>query len=283
MGRAAVTEYVEQSDCLLMLGCFMTDINLGIFTANLDPARCIDATSEDLRIRHHHYQEVRLDDFLKGLRRRKLSFEVPPPPSHPMPIEAWSVRQGEPMTTARLFARLNQLVDDDFMVIADIGDSLFGSAELRISRSTEFLSPAYYTSMGFAVPASVGAGLANRALRPLVIVGDGAFQMTGMELSTVVRNKLAPIVVVLNNKGYTTERFLLDGPFNDILNWEYHRVPEILGAGVGLEVRTEDELDRAIDQAVANTESFTLINVHLDPMDKSPALDRLAERMAKKI
>lgn len=282
MGREAVTKYVEQSDCLLMLGCFMTDINLGIFTANLEPTRCIDATSEDLRIRHHHYRDVRLDDFLRGLRARNLSFKVPPPPSLPS-IEGWTARTGTPMSTARLFSRLNQLVDDDFMVIADIGDSLFGSAELRISRSTEFLSPAYYTSMGFAVPASVGAGLANRTLRPLVIVGDGAFQMTGMELSTVVRNGLAPIVVVLNNKGYTTERFLLDGPFNDILNWQYHRVPELLGSGVGVEVYTEDELDRAIDQAVANTESFTLINVHLDPMDKSPALERLAERMSKQI
>lgn len=283
MGRQAVTEFVEQSDCLLMLGCFMTDINLGIFTANLDPTRCIDATSEDLRIRHHHYREVRLDEFLKGLRDRGMTFQGPPPPSRPLDTEPWSARQGEPMTTARLFSRLNQLVTDEFMVIADIGDSLFGSAELRITRSTEFLSPAYYTSMGFAVPASIGAGLANRALRPLVIVGDGAFQMTGMELSTVVRNDLAPIVVVLNNKGYTTERFLLDGPFNDILNWSYHRVPEVLGAGLGVEVHTEDELDAAIGRAVANTESFTLINVHLDPMDKSPALDRLAERMSKQI
>ncbi len=67
MGRAEVTELVESADCLLMLGCFLTDINLGIFTAKLDPSRCIDATSEDLRIRHHHYRDVRLDDFIRGL------------------------------------------------------------------------------------------------------------------------------------------------------------------------------------------------------------------------
>ena len=70
MGRAEVTELVESADCLLMLGCFLTDINLGIFTAKLDPSRCIDATSENLRIRHHHYRDVRLDDFLRGLDRR---------------------------------------------------------------------------------------------------------------------------------------------------------------------------------------------------------------------
>ncbi len=71
MGRPEVTELVESADCLLMLGCFLTDINLGIFTAKLDPSRCIDATSEDLRIRHHHYRDVRLDDFIRGLIERR--------------------------------------------------------------------------------------------------------------------------------------------------------------------------------------------------------------------
>ena len=104
----------------------------------------------------------------------------------------------------------------DMTVIADIGDSLFGAADLEMHRHTEFLSPAYYTSMGFGVPAAVGASMANPKARILVIVGDGAFQMTGMELSTIARHGLNPIVVVLNNHGYTTERFLLEGPFNDI-------------------------------------------------------------------
>ena len=78
MGRPEVTELVESADCLLMLGCFLTDINLGIFTAKLDPSRCIDATSENLRIRHHHYHDVRLDDFLRGLIERKLRLSPSP-------------------------------------------------------------------------------------------------------------------------------------------------------------------------------------------------------------
>ncbi len=175
------------------------------------------------------------------------------------------------------------MLSDDMIVIADIGDSLFGAADLHMTRRTEFISPAYYTSMGFAVPAAVGAGMANRAFRALVIVGDGAFQMTGMELSTIARNGLNPIVVVLNNHGYTTERFLLDGPFNDVHEWKFHKIPEVLGTGLGLEVRTEGELDTALEAAVANTSSFSLINVHLDKMDRSPALERLASRLSGRI
>ena len=74
------------------------------------------------------------------------------------------------------------------------------TADLSITQHTEFLSTAYSTSMGFAIPASVGVQVANCQLRPLVLVGDGAFQMTCMELSTTVRQKLNPIVIVLNNK-----------------------------------------------------------------------------------
>jgi indolepyruvate decarboxylase len=284
MGRAEVAECVEEADCLLMLGCFLTDINLGIFTAKLDPSKCIDATSEDLRIRHHHYREVRLDDFVRGLAARNLKLAKPTmPPKESAVAAPWIAKPDAAMTSARLFARLDRMLGEDMVVIADIGDSLFGAADLHMTRRTEFISPAYYTSMGFAVPACVGAGMANRNHRALVIVGDGAFQMTGMELSTVARYGLNPIVVVLNNHGYTTERFLLEGSFNDVHEWKFHKIPEVLGTGLGLEVRTEGELDVALEAALANTESFSLINVHLDPLDRSPALERLAMRLSKRI
>ena len=284
MGREEVTRFVEESDCLLMLGCFLTDINLGIFTAKLDPSRSINATSEDLQIRYHHYRDVRLDDFIAGLRQRKMRLADPLVPARVQALEsAISSNPDAPMTSAALFAKLNMILDDNMVVIADIGDALFGSADLVMSRRTEFISPAYYTSMGFGVPAAVGAGIANRSQRPLVIVGDGAFQMTGMELSTVVRQGLIPIVIVMNNKGYTTERFLLEGSFNDIQNWAYHKLPEVLGAGLGLEVHTQGELDSALRQAIANTKSFTLLNVHLDPLDRSPALDRLAQKLSGRV
>jgi indolepyruvate decarboxylase len=282
MGREEVTRLVEEADCLLMLGCFLTDINLGIFTAKLDPSRCIDATSEDLRIRHHHYSDVRLDDFIRGLRRRGLKLSRTPLPPRPDPFaSAWVAQPEAPVTSCRLFARLNTMLDEKMTVIADIGDSLFGAADLSMSRRTEFLGPAYYTSMGFALPAALGAGMAAPDSRALVIVGDGAFHMTGMELSSIARYGLNPIVVVLNNHGYTTERFLLEGSFNDIHEWAFHKIPEVLGTGKGWEVRTEGELDAALKAAEAHTESFSLLNVHLDPYDRSPALERLANRLSK--
>ena len=171
------------------------------------------------------------------------------------------------------------------MVIADPGDALFASSELVIHRQTEFISPAYYTSMGFAVPAALGAMVARPDLRPVVLVGDGAFQMTGMELSTIVRHGFNPIVIVLDNQGYGTERQLHPGQheFNDIQPWHYHKLPEVLGGGTGYEVRTEGEFDEALRSALADTREMSLIHVHLDPNDCSRTLERLAQKLGQRI
>ena len=137
--------------------------------------------------------------------------------------------------------------------------------------------------MGFAIPATLGAQLANPKLRPLVFVGDGAFQMTGHELSSIARNGLDPIIFVLNNKGYSTERFINDGPYNDIHDWAFDKWPDLLRTGWGCEVRTEGELEDALKIAKRNRESFSILNVHLDPYDRSTAMERLGSRLAKQV
>ena len=283
MGREEVRRYVEESDCVLLMGVFMTDVNLGIYTARLELGRAIYATSEKLTIRFHTYENVTLQDFLAGLVEAPLLRHEPGEFPHPEPAVEFTAQGTRNVTVRRLFQCLNAFLTRDMVVIADVGDALFGAADLLIRRHTEFLGPAYYTSMGFAVPAGIGAQLANPELRPLVLVGDGAFQMTGMELSTAVRYGLSPIVVVLNNRGYGTERQMQEGPYNDILNWNYHRLPEILGAGRGFLVETEEQLDQALISAERHTESFCILDVQMDPMDRSPALERLTERLSKRL
>lgn len=286
MGREEVTQFVEESDCVVLLGTFMTDINLGIYTANLDPARCIYATSENLSIRHHHYHGVLLEDFITALTQKK-----PTPPRRKIPAAIFE-NGGEfllapeaPITISRMIARLNLLLDEKTIVIADIGDALFAATELETQGQTEFISPAYYTSMGFSVPAAVGAQVARPNHRVLVIAGDGAFQMTGMELSTIVRRGFCPIVIVLDNKGYGTERTLHEGewPYNEIHPWNYSKLPLVLGGGTGYEVRTEGEFDAAIEKAWADKSGLSLIQVHLDRYDCSHGLKRLAERLSKRV
>lgn len=286
MGREEVTQFVEESDCVVLLGTFMTDINLGIYTANLDPARCIYATSEQLSIRHHHYHGVLLEDFIDALTLKK-----PTPPRRDIPPAIFEnggefvLAPAAPITISRMIARLNLLLDEKTIVIADIGDALFAATELETQGQTEFISPAYYTSMGFSLPAAVGAQVARQNHRVLVICGDGAFQMTGMELSTIVRRGFCPVVIVLDNKGYGTERTLHEGewPYNEIHPWNYSKLPLVLGGGTGYEVRTEGEFDAAVEKAWADKSGMSLIQVHLDRYDCSHGLKRLAERLSKRV
>ena len=254
MGREDVRQYVESSDCVILLGFFMTDINLGVFTARLDPSRCIRATSEKMSVRYHNYENVRFKDFMRGLlrlplRRRgagqNLRVRSPTPAS-----SSAGQAQADHRQAAVPAPELVSVRGHDGR--GRRGRRLVRRRRLVHPSRTEFLGPAYYASMGFAVPASVGAQLANPKLRPLVLVGDGAFQMTGMELATVARYGLNPIVVVLEQRGYGTERHMQDGPYNDLWPWQYHRLPEVLGAGGGFDVRTEEELDNALHTAKAD-------------------------------
>lgn len=281
MGLEKVRKAVENSDCVVMLGAFMTDINLGIHTANLDVGKIVDANSERVSIRHHYYEGIKLRHFLEGL-AEGYGKKRGKPVAAAEKLKPFKPRPKSVMTVSRLFARIDEFITKEHIVICDIGDSLFAAADLTIRGRTEFLSPAYYTSMGFAVPAAVGAQFAAPRLRPLVFVGDGAFQMTGQELSTAVKNELNPIVFVLNNKGYTTERYIKEGPFNDIHNWAYHRMTDLLQAGWGCEVRTEGEFEVALETAAKNKDAFSLINIHLDKMDRSDALARLGKRLAER-
>ncbi len=285
LGREEVTKYVEASDCVVMLGTFMTDINLGLYTAELDLGNCIYATSEQLRIRHHHFHDVRLADFVDDLVARGLKPRSPLPPAPTdWNKEPFVLEPQRPITIIRLMDRLDEQLEDT-IVVADIGDALFASTELTTRGRTDFLSPAYYTSMGFSVPAALGAQVARPEARVVAIVGDGAFQMTGMELSNIVRRRMPVIVIVLDNGGYGTERLLHPGKyeFNDIQPWQYHRLPEVLGGGTGYEVRTEGEFDRALSDAWADMSGPSILQVHLDPEDCSQALDRLAARMSRTI
>ncbi len=282
IGREDTCKIIESADCLLILGAMLTDIDLGIYTAKLEVSRTIHATAERIGIKHHVYENVKLQHFMEGLMKANIGpnrkFKAPR-----TEIPPYTLKADAKITVQRFFSRINHYLDEKSVVICDIGDSLFGAADLSVHQHTEFLSPAYYTSMGFAVPAAVGAQSNRPRRRPLVFVGDGAFQMTGQELSTIVKEGLNPIVFVLNNKGYSTERVINEGPYNDIHDWAFHKIPDVLRAGTGYEVRTEGDLDRVLRAVDKDTKAFSIVNVHLDKNDRSTAMERLGKRLGKRV
>ena len=284
IGRDDVQRFVNESDCLVIIGTLLTDIeDVSAQSPLIAEGRTIHATSDRIAVKHHRYEQVRFDEFVWALADLSLSpfpsRTLPPPETAPGPAPYPS----DAVTLRGLFTHLNTLLDGKTLVIADVGEALFAGADLRVHRRFEFIAPAYYTSMGFAVPAAVGVGFADPSLWPIVLVGDGAFQMTGSELATCVRHKLAPIVIVLNNRGYSTEREIMEGPFNDIPEWRYEQICDLVGGGHGYRVQTHGELTQALAAALADRSQAHVLNVLLNPSDRSPAMVRLAKRLAKRL
>jgi indolepyruvate decarboxylase len=280
--RQEVLDYFSNSDCVIMLGVMMTDMNLGFLPLKCQRRNTINANSRDMQVRNHTYSGVQFKDFVENL--TKVKFGKRPQISVPSPVynDSYVVRKGERLTSQRLMEKVNSILDENMAVIADVGDSLFGALDVTVHGHNQFLASAFYTSMGFAVPAGLGVQLANPKLRPLVIVGDGAFQMTGQEFSTMVRMGLNPIVIVLNNGGYGTERILMEGDFNNIQPWNFEKIPDLVGGGQGFLATTEDELDAAMAQALIS-KTPTIINAIINNNDFTPALSRMFTKLAKKV
>lgn len=282
MGQEDLRDHVERSDCLVLLGAMMTDINLGIYTANINRRFAIYAAKDRVAIGLHAFDDVRMEDFIAALAAHPWERRAVAPfrhPAHPGAFEASDAR----MTVEALFRQINAFLERDMIVITDPGDALLGASDLYISDGAHFMANAYYTSLGFAVPASIGVKAAAPRLRPLVLVGDGAFQMTGMEISTAARFGMNPIIILFDNDGYGTERPMLDGGFNDVKRWEYAELARVIGGGLGIKVTTEREMAAALARARDNDSGWSLIQVMLDRDDRSPALQRLTLKLGERV
>jgi indolepyruvate decarboxylase len=275
-------EYVENSDCLIMLGAFITDVFLGLYTAKLSRKNAILSTTEKTRIGLHSYDDVLFKDFIEGLNnapiKKRAAFTNPNPPVLPKPLDAKEMDDG--LTVESFFRIMATAMPIGATVISDTGDALIGAIGLRTTKQNNFLSDAYYLSMGFAVPAAIGATVAAPDSRVIAIVGDGAFQMTGIELSTAGKYKMKPVVCVINNDGYGTQRHIIDGPFNNILMWNYTKLTEVFGYGKGVKVKTKGELNAVLKEAFASDDMY-LIEVVVPRDDCSPSLKRMGEELGK--
>lgn len=283
MSRREIRDIVEKADVLLCLGAWISDICLGIHTGRLDGRHMILANSGRLKISQHVYEQVWIGDVVSRLADRmpEAGLSHPPFTSVSRLFDTGFVAEpGRKLTVSRVMKRINAFIGNDTTVIAETGDSIVAAADLVMHHDVGFIGQAFYLSIGYALPATLGAALADPARRPLALIGDGAFQMSVQELSSLCRRRSNVIILLMNNDGYTTERMIHEGPYNDIQPWDYHRLPEVFGGGWGRRVTTEDELDAALAQARGSNEGPALIEIVLDRLDTSEALKRLGAELS---
>jgi indolepyruvate decarboxylase len=285
--RDYVRNRVESADCILQLGALMTDINTGGFTTNLDDSKTIRANIRSVKIKHHYYENVNLHDFMIGL-TEKISRRDPATLDIRRAADSCVHRHTEPycpdaqkpLTIKRFFDRVSHFVKNDSIIIAETGVSLFSAAEMLMPEGATFIGQAFYGSIGYTVGATLGAGMAAQDRQAVLFVGDGSFQVTCQDLSTMIRYRLKPVIFLINNDGYTIERVICDRPYNDIQPWQYHKLVDVFGGGVGLDVRTEGELEDALEKADA-TDGLVFIEIHTGRLDCPESLRSAGRSMAK--
>jgi indolepyruvate decarboxylase len=282
LSEQVTQDYVEKSDCLILMGAFLSDVFMGMHTASLERKNTILTNTEKTRIGLHSYENVLFKDFLDGLKAKDIPKRIFKNPYHieeAKPLTA--AEKSDPLDSESFFRILGLHMDETTTLVCDTGDSLLGAIGIRTAQSNNFLSDAYYLSMGFAMPAAIGAMVAQPEDRVIAIIGDGAFQMTGIEISTAAKYKMNPIVCILNNDGYGTQRHIIDGPFNNIHRWEYAKLRDVLNYGRSYKVTTKAELDAAFAQAVKESDTMHLIEVIIPRDDCSRPLRRMASRLGE--
>ena len=273
---------VEQADLIIGLGMFLTDIEMG---GGQPPEalrhRSIWAVENRVNVSFHTYTNITLRDFVHALlraelkrHREKVVYNDNLPATRTLPHR--------PVRVADVLREINHFLarQKKFLVVAESGDSLFGGIDIKVGNDGIYLAQGFYASMGFAVPGALGAQIGT-GLRPLVLTGDGGFQMTGVEIAHAPRYRLNPIVVLLNNGGWGIFRPVVKR--QDLLalpSWRYAELARLWG-GRGFRVETVAQLRRALDQA-ANAPTFTIIEVMIGPKDLSPISVKYIRASAKK-
>ena len=274
-----VGQPVEESDCLLLFGVIVSDTNFGVSEGRIDARRCVLAADRAVTMGFHRYGNVPLAALVDELTRR-----LPDQPARatgrPSAYPRGLVGDDAPITPLDLAKGVNDLFarGGRMPVASDTGDCLFTALEIE---NTEIVAPGYYATMGFGVPAGLGLQAAT-GQRPVILVGDGAFQMTGWELGNCRRYGWNPIVLVMNNRSWEMLRvFQPESRFNSLDDWRFADAAGPLG-GDGVRVATRGELAAAITQAAQRTARFQLIEVMIPQGSVSPTLRGFVDALKRR-
>ncbi|MGB6761072.1 alpha-keto acid decarboxylase family protein [Mycobacterium sp.] len=276
-----VRRAIEDAPVLVTAGVVFTDMVSGFFSQRIDPTRTIDVGVQQSTVGNHVFapvdMEAALDALTSILTRRGIT--SPPVASTSDDLPAEMPGRDQPLSQKVLWDRFCHALTPGNVVLADQGTSFYGMATHRLPRGVTFIGQPLWGSIGYTLPATLGAGLAHRDRRPVLLIGDGAAQLTVQELGTFSREGLSPVIVVVNNDGYTVERMIhgKTAPYNDIVSWSWADIPTALGVTNHLTFRaqTYGELDDAFAAAASHRDRMVLIEAVVPRLDVPDLLNDL--------
>ncbi|KAF7803350.1 pyruvate decarboxylase 1 [Senna tora] len=282
-------EIVESADAYVFVGPIFNDYSSVGYSLLIKKEKAVIVEPNRVTIGNGpSFGWVFMADFLsalsKKLKRNSTALEnyrrIFVPPGIPLKRE-----NNEPLRVNILFKHIQDLLTRDTAIIAETGDSWFNCQKLRLPENCGFEFQMQYGSIGWSVGATLGYAQAAKDKRVIACIGDGSFQVTAQDISTMIRCGQRTIIFLINNGGYTIEVEIHDGPYNVIKNWDYTGLVNAIHNGEGkcwtAKVRTEDELTEAIETAMgAQKDSLCFIEVFVHKDDTSKELLEWGSRVA---
>ncbi|MDL5156946.1 alpha-keto acid decarboxylase family protein [Actinomycetospora termitidis] len=274
-----VRSTVEDAGALVVSGVYFTDLTSGFFTQRITRSRTIELGARTASVGAATFSPVELPTALGALvplvaelaERAPATRRVPGPEvALPAPPD------DEPLSQDALWAEVAGFLRDGDVVLADQGTSFYGASTHRLPAGVDFIGQPLWASIGYTLPATLGVQLAQPDSRGVLLIGDGAAQLTVAELGTIVRQGLAPVVVVVDNDGYTVER-AIHGPdehYNDIARWDWTAAPAMFAPGGGATATragTVGELRAALRAARDDPSRMAIVQAVV-PRDDVPQL-----------
>ncbi|GAA3659076.1 alpha-keto acid decarboxylase family protein [Microbacterium marinilacus] len=281
---------VDDAGVLVMIGTVFSDFTTGFFSHRYEPAHAIELALDHARIGPAVYPAVRLQDGLAALQDAvadlafALTADVPPAEPLETPRD-----DSAPLDHAALWAVLQEWIDGPAgaggtTLIAEAGTAFYGALDLTLPARSDLLGQPVWSSIGYTLPAAWGAALARRDRRPVLVIGDGSAQLTVQELGRLLDQPNAPVVLLLDNDGYTVERKIQspDAVYQDIPRWDWNALPAALGARAARvhEAATPGELRGALAEAGDRSTSH-FVRVRLGRDDAPRLLVALAAGIAE--
>ncbi|WP_144209382.1 alpha-keto acid decarboxylase family protein [Mycobacterium tilburgii] len=280
---------IEDAPVLVTAGVVFTDMVSGFFSQHIDAAHTIDVGQYQSSVAGHVFAPLEMGAALSALAEILTRRGISSPPvavadDREPGTEAEPPARDRELTQEMVWNRLCAALTPGNVVLADQGTSFYGMADHRLPRGVMFIGQPLWGSIGYTLPAALGAGVAHPDRRTVLLIGDGAAQLTVQELGTFFREGLAPIIVVVNNDGYTVERAIHGeaASYNDIASWHWTDIPNALGVTDHLAFRaqTYGELDDALTAAAQHQDRMVLVEVVLPRLDIPPLLVELVQPMS---
>jgi indolepyruvate decarboxylase len=266
-------EAIEGSDCLLSIGYRPIDGTSGDFTASL-PADTIRARGHAVDIGQDNYQAVTLREVLRAVTDAvpQVTSRAIPNFAAGMPAAAQADGSAK-LTQAAYWETLQGYLRPGDVLLTDNGTSyaIFG---FKLPPKCTVVASVIWGSIGYSVGALLGTLTAAPQRRHLLFIGDGSFQETAQELSTMLRHDCKPVIFLINNGGYTIERGYMGktSDYNDIANWAYTELPKVFRPDTTARsflVKTVADLEEALS---APNDSLVFIESVMDPYDAPAAV-----------